>query len=190
VRFAQSERWQVERAADVARAAAGRVALRSSRLRTAAGQGPGRGHVSLPVRYLDGSFPELCYRHSGTHDIEGLKLDKQLKRDPAWSPDGTRLAFVRGGPGDGEIVSWNFWRHMDCPEGADECRVFGQQRRVASGSEPAWSPSGTQIAFVSRRSGNADIYVVRDGGGAARRLTKTFAKEARRTTSRSSHEDL
>jgi Tol biopolymer transport system component len=127
---------------------------------------------------LDGSSPELCYVEPGTRNIETLTNDRAPKRDPAWSSDGTRLAFViGGGPGDGNIMSWNFWRHMECPEGGGPCRTFGPRRLVATGFEPAWSPDGGQIAFVSRRSGNADLYVVRDVGGAPRRLTTNAADD-------------
>ncbi len=36
---------------------------------------------------------------------------------------------------------------------------------------PEWSPSGTQIAFVSDRSGGPQVYVVGASGGTARRIT-------------------
>jgi TolB protein len=40
-------------------------------------------------------------------------------------------------------------------------------------TEPAWSPDGKQIAFVSRRDGPAHLYVVRVDGKGERRLTDT-----------------
>jgi TolB protein len=74
--------------------------------------------------------------------------------DAAWSPDGTKIAFVsnRGSSSDIYIMD---------PEGAEE-------KRIASGAQPAWSPDGRKIAYVS---GN-DIYVIEaDGAGAPKRLT-------------------
>jgi Tol biopolymer transport system component len=67
--------------------------------------------------------------------------------DPAWSPDGTRLAFV----GDSGIYLMN----------ADGSGVV---RLIAGGTEPAWSPDGRRIAFAT----NAQIAVVNiDGSGFA-----------------------
>ena len=40
---------------------------------------------------------------------------------------------------------------------------------------PAWSPDGTMIAFVSRRNGNSDIYVMDADGSNQKRLTKNQA---------------
>ena len=37
---------------------------------------------------------------------------------------------------------------------------------------PSWSPDGTRLAFVSRRSGDEEIYVAKADGSAVRRLTK------------------
>jgi TolB protein len=38
-------------------------------------------------------------------------------------------------------------------------------------SKPRWSPNGKQIAFVSERDGNFEIYVMNADGGNVRRLT-------------------
>lgn len=36
---------------------------------------------------------------------------------------------------------------------------------------PAWSPDGTEIAFLSTRDGNEEIYVMNADGTGVRRLT-------------------
>ena len=38
---------------------------------------------------------------------------------------------------------------------------------------PAWSPDGRKIAFVSRRDGNSEIYVMNADGSAQENLTRT-----------------
>jgi Tol biopolymer transport system component len=133
-----------------------------------------RGSITYVCRveYLDGSFPELCSISGYPPGPDVMTFDKGPKRDPAWSLDGNRLAFVRGVLGNGQIYTLNFWGTR-CPEEEDRCYTLGKTRRVVAGEEPAWSPNGTKIAFVSRRSGNADIYVVGDRGGTERRLTAT-----------------
>ena len=50
-----------------------------------------------------------------------------------------------------------------------------EQRRLTSeawGGELAWSPLGNKIAFVSRRDGNAEIYVMNADGSGQRNLTR------------------
>jgi len=50
-------------------------------------------------------------------------------------------------------------------------------------SEPAWSPDGNRIAFVSRRDGHAHIYVMRVDGTGLRRLTNAAPDDSSPTWS-------
>ena len=47
----------------------------------------------------------------------------------------------------------------------------GARRLIRSAYAPAWSPDGKRIAFVSRRTGDEEIYVARADGSRVRRLT-------------------
>ena len=59
---------------------------------------------------------------------------------PAWSPDGTRLAFVMGG---------QIWT-MD-ETGGDRRKITNAERNA---SKPVWSPDGSRIAYLSREFPN------------------------------------
>jgi tricorn protease len=77
--------------------------------------------------------------------------------EPGISFDGTEIAFVSGSriwiaPARGGAA------HLVVDESASEER-------------PLFSPDGTRLAFVSRRTGNGDIYVVTLATGALRRIT-------------------
>ena len=50
-------------------------------------------------------------------------------------------------------------------------------------TEPAWSPDGRRIAFVSRRDGRAHIYVMRANGTGPRRLTRSAPDDSSPTWS-------
>ncbi len=82
--------------------------------------------------------------------------------EPAWSPDGTKIAFAsRRGGLDLDIFVMN-------ADGSDAKRLT-----TARGDDtaPAWSPDGTRIAFQSARDGNPEIYVMNADGTAQTRLT-------------------
>ena len=85
---------------------------------------------------------------------------------PAWSPDGTRLAYV------------SFERKK--PIVYVQSLVTGQRRVVAnfpgSNSAPAWSPDGRRLAVVLTKDGSSQIYLVNaDGGNSATRITSSSA---------------
>ena len=72
----------------------------------------------------------------------------------AWSPDGTKIAFIANRVGARYIYVMN-------ADGTDLVRLT--DHLVGNGA-PAWSPDGRQIAFTSRRFGNDEIFVINADG--------------------------
>jgi Tol biopolymer transport system component len=87
--------------------------------------------------------------------------------NPAWSPDGGRIAFASERDGNFEIYAMN-------ADGTNPVRLTNAS---AADYRPAWSPDGARIAFVSEREGNAEIYVMNADGSNPVRLTNQDAKD-------------
>jgi len=81
---------------------------------------------------------------------------------PQWSPDGTKVAFVRDVAGDQEIYVVN-------ADGTSESRLTDD---IALDQFPAWSPDGTEIVFQTNRDGNYEVYVMDADGGRPINLTR------------------
>ena len=88
--------------------------------------------------------------------------------DPSWSPDGSRIAFTgyfdickqsTGGASDIWVMN---------PDGTGKTDLMSDQG--TPDEQPAWSPSGSAIAFVSDRGGRG-LFVIPAAGGAVTRLT-------------------
>jgi TolB protein len=60
---------------------------------------------------------------------------------------------------------------------ADGANVTRLTNSPARDHSPAWSPDGRQIAFVSERDGNPEIYVMNADGTEVTRLTKSPAQD-------------
>src|SRR5438270_323940 len=81
-------------------------------------------------------------------------------RAPAWSPDGSKIAFTRYGANDSDIYVMH----------ADGSGIVQLTNTPGNDDQPAWSPDGSKIAFSSTRDGNHEIYVMNatDGSGLVR----------------------
>src|SRR5207245_6248156 len=95
---------------------------------------------------------------------------------PAWKPDGTRLAFQSyrtltpvGGKPQADIFVINV-------DGTGETQLTTDTTNEA---QPAWSPDGTKIAFVTHRDGNNESYVMNADRTSGRRLTNNAAADER-----------
>ena len=90
---------------------------------------------------------------------------------PSWSPDGTRLAFVKAQPDHPDV--WNLWT-ADLATGEQQQVTFNSSGQPWGGS---WFPDGRRIAYAQ-----ADAIVVQDiQSGEARRYRSPITGRAVRT---------
>ncbi|HWW53952.1 MAG TPA: hypothetical protein VNY84_09290 [Acidimicrobiales bacterium] len=92
----------------------------------------------------------VCDAHTGgCHPLAAAAGTVAI--DPAWSPDGTRIAFVRAGDAPavgGESAAWAASRQLWTakPDGSDATRLAPDLTGV---NGPRWSPDGTRLSVVA-----------------------------------------
>ena len=82
-------------------------------------------------------------------------------RDPAWSPDGSKIAFSSVSDGLRDI-------HVMNADGSGRRRVTHDEFQ---NEEPTWSPDGNRIAYTSWRDSDRQIIVVNVDGSALTQIT-------------------
>lgn len=84
------------------------------------------------------------------------------------SPDGKRIAFTVAEPVRGEEQNQDIWI-FDLDQ-RETLRLTTSEKPDHS---PRWSPDGRALAFLSNRTGEAQIHLISMSGGEARALTKS-----------------
>lgn len=103
-------------------------------------------------------------RYITAEDIYKIKTVEE----PRWSPDGAQVAFVRLEMDKaGNQYKRTIWRWQ---AGWDEPRQFTNGGKLDF--SPRYDPNGKRLAFLSNRKGNPQIYLIRNDGGEAKKLTK------------------
>ncbi len=100
-----------------------------------------------------------------------LSSGQQIKSSPAWSADGSKLAY-----GSYDFTDSDIWVMNADGTGIHDVTNDPNRQEI----DPAWSPDGTQLAFwKSQRDGNGSVWVVDADGSDAHPLTTNRALNAR-----------
>lgn len=125
------------------------------RIAFAAGANAEGGTADIYVMNADGSGQQRITNNPSTsNDLH-----------PAWSPDGSWIAFDRRNEAAQRTEVWTVR-----PDGSREVRLSASGGNDAN---PAWSPDGARIAFQSTRAGNWEVFVMRADGSDQLRVTAT-----------------
>jgi Tol biopolymer transport system component len=103
----------------------------------------------------------------GSGKLRQVTRDPGNDTQPAWSPNGKRIAFTSDRFGDQDVFTVR-------PNGRGLRRLT---KTAAEDSAASWSPNGRRIAFASDRQGSQDVFVMTARGKALRRLTRSAREE-------------
>jgi len=125
-----------------------------------------------------GLFGLCLYGSAGVATAQAPSIDDliNLKRaaTPVISPDGRQVAFtIRETNWDENAYETEIWLADLAAGGAASAAPRQLTNARRSSMQPAWSPDGAFLAFISDRDGKRQIYRIAIAGGEAEKLTST-----------------
>jgi WD40-like Beta Propeller Repeat len=141
------------------------------------------GLVSSAGATPPGTNGRIAYssERSGNAELYSVNFDGSAERrltwtgssegDPAWSPDGTKIAYASAGSGSRSRI----W--VMNADGSGQTQLAASSTESADDIQPQWSPDGTQIAFASTRVNTWNVWVINADGTGLRRVTDFLSND-------------
>ena len=122
---------------------------------------------------------EISVMNADGSNIRQITNNNVADYGPVWSPDTTSdlIAFVSSGVGRRPDIPSIYTVDLLCLNQSDGCQDSSVILTPEDGGvDPAWSPDGSRLVFVSGRDGtpevgNSELYIMDANGGNVRRLT-------------------
>jgi Tol biopolymer transport system component len=135
---------------------------------------PGRnGRIVVQVTAPGGTGPaNLVLFHADKGAQIQLTRGDDHNANPAWSPDGARIAYNSNRSGVGE-ADFDLWIVAE-----DVSSSVQVTRGRAVDTDPSWSPDGRRLAYESDAGGSIDIWTVGVDGSNPVRLTSAPGEDA------------
>lgn len=122
--------------------------------------------------------------NSVTSKMEALS-GYNMSRDfnPKWSPKSDIITYSSSLTQSPMVINTYDATQMGAPKNqifTMTNKGFNRKQLTVNGDnyDPAWSPDGSKIAFISNRTGSAEVWVMNRDGSGQRRLTDTKATRA------------
>ena len=107
-------------------------------------------------------------KSDGTHSQAFITWPSSVQKDPDWSPDGTMIVFSSDQGGHG----FNIWVTSVVPgtppQAGSPIQLTNNSQR---NEKPRFSPDGTQIVFLSNRTGKRELWMMAANGGSQREVS-------------------